>query len=170
MPLLVRPATAHGPPTEQAWSTVSATPSQPSSSLIGLNPGKKIQKMTVAFVILVLGGISLFYLIGHQKAYKPDDQSLLVTDILQEARLRSLTERRTMRVEINLSNNTARLSSINEKPASENFSSLFHKLLRMPLRRKSGWSVGSHILNGSYTDPNKEYEERLTTSKTILRS
>jgi type II secretory pathway pseudopilin PulG len=77
-----------------------------------------IELMTVAFVILVLGGISLFYLTGHQKAYKPDDESLLVTDILQEARQRSLTERRTMRVEINLSNNTARLIDENQNPTT----------------------------------------------------
>src|SRR5262245_48555700 len=62
-----------------------------------------IELLTVVLVIFALGGLSLFYLVGHQKAYKPDDESLLITDVLQEARQRSLTERRTMRVEINLS-------------------------------------------------------------------
>ncbi len=68
-----------------------------------------IELLAVMAIIMVLSGITLFYLLGHQKLYKPDDQSLVALDLLQEARQRSLTQIETMRVEINRSNNTMRL-------------------------------------------------------------
>lgn len=68
-----------------------------------------IELLVVLGIIGVLSTISIFYLIGHQELYKPDDQSLLLTDILQEARQRSLTQRETLRVEINLTKNKVSL-------------------------------------------------------------
>lgn len=68
-----------------------------------------VELLIVLVVILILSSISLFLLTGHQTLYKPDDQSLLITDMLQEARQRSLTQRETMRVEVNLTRNTVRL-------------------------------------------------------------
>ncbi|MEP6848392.1 MAG: hypothetical protein ABI999_06020 [Acidobacteriota bacterium] len=77
-----------------------------------------IELLAVVTVIVALGGISIFYLVGHQKAYKTDDQSLLITDVLQEARQRSLTQRRTMRVEINRTTNSVRLIDENTDATS----------------------------------------------------
>lgn len=74
-----------------------------------------IELLTVIAVIFILSGISLFYLMGHQKAYKPDDQALLITDMLQEARQRSLTQVETMRVEINQTTNRVRLIDENSQ-------------------------------------------------------
>lgn len=68
-----------------------------------------IELLVVLSIVLILSAVSLFYLTGHQKLYRPDDQSILISDILQEARQRSLTERKTMRVEVNLTRNTVRL-------------------------------------------------------------
>jgi prepilin-type N-terminal cleavage/methylation domain-containing protein len=73
-----------------------------------------IELLVVVSVIFILSLISLFYLTGSQKAYKPDDQALLITDMLQEARQRSLTQVETMRVEINESTNSVRLIDENE--------------------------------------------------------
>lgn len=78
-----------------------------------------IEMMTVVSIIFILAGFSMFYLTGHQKAYKPDDESLQITDILQEARQRSLTQRRTMRVEINATKNIVRLIDENQDPTTE---------------------------------------------------
>ncbi|CAN5613400.1 MAG: prepilin-type N-terminal cleavage/methylation domain-containing protein [Blastocatellia bacterium] len=64
-----------------------------------------IELLIVLTLIFILSAISLFYLSGHQTLYKPDDQTLLIADILHEARQRSLTQRETMRVEINRSTN-----------------------------------------------------------------
>jgi prepilin-type N-terminal cleavage/methylation domain-containing protein len=64
-----------------------------------------IELLVVVGIIGILSTISIFYLVGHQELYKPDDESMLLTDILQEARQRSLTQRETLRVEINLTRN-----------------------------------------------------------------
>lgn len=74
-----------------------------------------IEILIVLTFIAIMASVSLFYLSGHQKLYKPDEQALKLVDILQEARQRSLTQRRIMRVEINSTARTARL--INENGA-----------------------------------------------------
>jgi Tfp pilus assembly protein FimT len=72
--------------------------------------GHSIVELLVAFVIIgVLSGIVLFYASAHKRLYQPDDQALQIADILQEARQRSLTMRRPMRVEINRTINTVKL-------------------------------------------------------------
>ena len=68
-----------------------------------------VELLIVLAVITVLLGISLFYLSGHQRLFRPDEQALKIIDIFQEARQRSLTQRETMRVEIDLTDNMARL-------------------------------------------------------------
>lgn len=68
-----------------------------------------IELLIVMVIIFILSGISLFYLSGHQRVYRPDEQSLKIIDIMQEARQRSLTQRETMRVEIDLTANMVRL-------------------------------------------------------------
>ena len=68
-----------------------------------------IELLAVFVVIGILVALSLIYANPHQKMYKPDDQSLQITDLLQEARQRSLTQRETMRLEISKTNNTASL-------------------------------------------------------------
>ncbi len=68
-----------------------------------------IELLGVLAVIAILTAITIFYLAGHQQAYKPDDQALLITDMLQEARQRSLTQVETMRVEVNETTNRVRL-------------------------------------------------------------
>ena len=73
-----------------------------------------IELLIVLTVITILLGISLFYLSGHQRLYRPDDQALKLIDVFQEARQRSLTQRETMRVEIDLTDNMVRLIDENQ--------------------------------------------------------
>ena len=68
-----------------------------------------VELLVVLAIISVLSGAVLFYANAHKKLYQPDDQALQIADILQEARQRSLTQRRPMRVEINITNNTVKL-------------------------------------------------------------
>ena len=68
-----------------------------------------IEILVVVGIIGILSSIAIFYATNHKKAYQPDDQALMLADMLQEARQRALTQRRTMRVEINLATNTAKL-------------------------------------------------------------
>lgn len=72
-----------------------------------------IELLVVVGLIMLLSGIMLFYMSGHQKLYKPDDQALQIADILQEARQRALAQRETMRVELNLTSNIVTLSNEN---------------------------------------------------------
>lgn len=73
-----------------------------------------IELLIVLTIVTILTGISVFYLSAHQRLYKPDEQSLKILDILQEARQRSLTQRETMRVEIDLTDNIVRLIEENQ--------------------------------------------------------
>ena len=68
-----------------------------------------IELLVVVGIMGVMATMVLFYANAHRKLYQPDEQALLLADMLQEGRQRALTERRTMRVEINLTTNTARL-------------------------------------------------------------
>ncbi|MBX7172749.1 MAG: hypothetical protein K1X72_17395 [Pyrinomonadaceae bacterium] len=81
------------------------------------NLGFSVAELLVVLVITsVMTCVSLYYLYGHQKLYKPDEQASLFIDMLQEARQRALTQKVTMRVELDLTDNVARL--INEGDAT----------------------------------------------------
>jgi Tfp pilus assembly protein FimT len=68
-----------------------------------------LELLAVVSVIAIMGTMVLFYATAHKKAFQPDEEALQLADMLQEGRQRALTERRAMRVEINLTTNTARL-------------------------------------------------------------
>jgi Tfp pilus assembly protein FimT len=72
--------------------------------------------LIVVALSVTMTSVSLYYLYSHQKLYKPDEQAALFIDMLQEARQRALTQKATMRVELDLTDNTARL--INEGSAT----------------------------------------------------
>ena len=78
-----------------------------------------LELLIVLVIVTVLVTISIFYASAHQDLYKPDDQSLQITDILQEARQRSLTQRETMRVEISTTGSRARLIDENESDTAD---------------------------------------------------
>ncbi|MBS1792425.1 MAG: hypothetical protein JSS81_01150 [Acidobacteria bacterium] len=73
-----------------------------------------VELLIVLTVITILTGISLFYLSGHERLFRPDEEALKIIDIFQEARQRSLTQRETMRVEIDLTDNVVRLIDENQ--------------------------------------------------------
>lgn len=78
-----------------------------------------VELLIVLAVITILSGVSLFYLSGHQKLFRPDEQALKIIDIMQEARQRSLSQRETMRVEIDLTDNLVRLIDENQPNTAE---------------------------------------------------
>lgn len=75
-----------------------------------------VEGLVVLLVTAVMTSVSLYYLYSHEKLYKPDEQAAHFIDMLQEARQRALTQKITMRVELDLTDNIARL--INEGDAS----------------------------------------------------
>lgn len=86
-----------------------------------------VELLVVVALIAVMSTVVLFYATAHQKLYLPDEQALLITDILQEARQRSLTQRETLRVEVNSTNNTVSLYNENS-PATASDDILLRKL------------------------------------------
>lgn len=80
-----------------------------------LNKSQKEAGFSIAELIIVSGimvvmtSVSLYYLYSHEKLYKPDEQAAFFIDMLQEARQRALTQKVTMRVELDLTDNVARL-------------------------------------------------------------
>ncbi len=73
-----------------------------------------VELLIVLAIIFILSTVSLFYLSGHQRLYRPDEEALKIIDLLQEGRQRSLTQRETMRVEIDLTDNLVRLIDEND--------------------------------------------------------
>lgn len=84
-----------------------------------------VEMLIVLVVVTIVTSGAFFYLNAHQKLYKTDNQALQIADLLQEARQRSLTQRKTMRVEIDLTDSVARLIDENAAATSSD-----DKLLR----------------------------------------
>jgi prepilin-type N-terminal cleavage/methylation domain-containing protein len=90
-----------------------------------------IELLLVLAIITILSGFSLFYLSGHRTLYRPDEQALKIIDILQEARQRSLTQRETIRVEIDLTANIVRLIDENQ-PNTAGDDSVIRSMVLLP--------------------------------------
>jgi prepilin-type N-terminal cleavage/methylation domain-containing protein len=68
-----------------------------------------VELLIVLIISSIMIAVTGYYFVAHQKLYKPDDQALKIVDILQEARQRALTQRESVRVEIDLTSNIIRL-------------------------------------------------------------
>ena len=64
-----------------------------------------IEVIIVLVIVSILTAISLPYIVNYKKLYKPEDQALKVMDLMREAGQMALTRRRTMRLEIDLTDN-----------------------------------------------------------------
>ncbi|CAN5275985.1 hypothetical protein BH10ACI1_BH10ACI1_35770 [soil metagenome] len=115
-----------------------------------LNDGFSIVELLVVLVIIsVMAGISGYFFSAHQKLYKPDDQSLKMVDILQEARQRALTQRESIRVEINTTLNIARIIDENS-PTTANDD---REIRRITLFDSNEVKITSRPGNISYNPP-----------------
>lgn len=65
--------------------------------------------LIVLLVIGLMSGFTLFALTGHKAMYKTDDQTLQIIDVLRAASLRAVTQRQTIRVEINMTTNRVQI-------------------------------------------------------------
>lgn len=74
------------------------------------NSGFSLVELMMAITIIsIMSTVALIYYTTSKKLYKADEQALQLTDLLQEARQKALTQRTTMRVQLDLSDNAARL-------------------------------------------------------------
>lgn len=65
--------------------------------------------LTVLAVIAIMSAISVPYLLNYRKVYRTDDQAIKMMDLMRETAQLALTRRRTMRFEIDLTDNTMKL-------------------------------------------------------------
>ena len=80
--------------------------------------GASVVEIVIALVIIgVLAAISLPYIVNYKKYYKSEDQALKVIDIMREAGQLALTQRRTIRFEIDLTDNAVLLIDQNGSAA-----------------------------------------------------
>jgi Tfp pilus assembly major pilin PilA len=96
-------------------TNISAKRCEKADSRINERGFSVMEFLVVIGLIAVLSGLSMIYFASNRRGYAVEDQALQIVDIIQEAKQRALTQRRTMRVEINLVQNAVRL--IDEKTA-----------------------------------------------------
>lgn len=99
-------------PTKAADSNTSQV------SIINNEGFSLIELLVVLGIIGIMSTVSLIYFTATKKLYKAEEQGLQIVDLIQEARQRSLTQRETMRVELDLSDNVARLIDENTSGVS----------------------------------------------------
>lgn len=79
--------------------------------------GFSLMELVVVLAIIgIMTGVSLFYLSGNKKLYRTEEQALRITDLITEARQRALTQRETMRFEID--STTKKMRLIDENSAT----------------------------------------------------
>lgn len=61
--------------------------------------------LVVMSIIIIMGAISIPYLLNYRKVYRSDDQAVKIIDLISETGQLALTRRRTMRLEIDLTYN-----------------------------------------------------------------
>lgn len=65
-----------------------------------------VEILVVLAVLSLLTAISLPYIYNYKKLYKSEDQTLKVIDVMREASQLAITRRRTMRFEVDLTDNS----------------------------------------------------------------
>jgi len=72
--------------------------------------GASVVEIVIVLVIIgVLSAISLPYIVNYKKLYKSEDQALKIIDLMREASQLALAQRRTIRFEIDLTDNAVLL-------------------------------------------------------------
>lgn len=108
-----------------------------------------VELLIVMTVIAIMSAVSLFSLTGHQKLYKPDEQLLRIADVLQEARQRAMTQRETIRVEIDKTANLVRLIDENKTGTTTDDK----EIRRLSLLPKNDVRVDTAPANITYNPP-----------------
>lgn len=108
-----------------------------------------IELLIVLVIFTVMIAVSSFYFLSHQKMYKPDDQSLKFVDMLHEARQRSLTQRETMRVEVDLTDNIIRLIDENTTLTADDD----REIRRVPILPQTEVKISNRPSNILYNPP-----------------
>lgn len=112
---------------------------------IGISGFSMTELLVVLGVIGVMSVIALPYIVNYKKAYKSEDQALLVVDLMREAGQMALNRRRTIRFEIDYTDNMALI-------IDENNSNPDTRVKGIRLERVS--DVRMDVMPASVTKPN----------------
>lgn len=127
----------------------------------GMSGFSLVELLVVLVVMLILSAISIPYIFNYTKLYKSEDQALKVMDLMREASQLALTRRRTMRLEIDLTDNMLLIIDENGAGAGDD-----REIKAIPLQAASEIRI-DQIPTG-ITKPNPpNYSDAVFTADTI---
>ncbi len=66
-----------------------------------------VEIFVVLVIIAIMAAISVPYIVSYKKLYKSEDQSIKLIDLMRESSQLALNKRKTIRFEIDLTDNAA---------------------------------------------------------------
>lgn len=76
-----------------------------------------VEMLVVVAIVMIMVAVSLPYALNYRKLYRSEEQALKVIDLIRETSQKALNQRRTFRLEIDVTTNTAMI--IDENTSSE---------------------------------------------------
>jgi type II secretory pathway pseudopilin PulG len=121
--------------------------------------GASIVEIVIALVIIaVLSAISLPYIVNYKKLYKSEDQALKMIDLMREAAQVAVTERRTIRFEIDLTDNAVLL-------IDQSASASGNLIKKIPLEETK--EVRVDVIPDGITKPDTNYNDITFAADTV---
>jgi len=126
------------------------------SSTLGFSA---IEILIVLGIVSVLTAISLPYIVNFKKAYKSEDQALKILDVMREAAQLAIARRRTIRFEIDLTDNAVLI-------IDENNTATDTQIKKIPLEKPK--DLRNDVLPAGITKPNPpNYTDIAFTTDTV---
>jgi len=117
-----------------------------------------VEIVIVLVIIAVLSAISIPYIVNYKKLYKSEDQALKMIDLMREAAQIAVTQRTTIRFEIDLTDNSVLLIDQSES-ASGNL------IKKIPLEQTK--EVRVDVIPDGVTKPDANYNDISFTVDTV---
>ena len=80
----------------------------------GIKGFSLLELIMVMTVLIIMTGVAFMFTPAHQELLRADEEAKTISDMFQEARQRSLTQRETIRVEVDITADVVRLINENK--------------------------------------------------------
>lgn len=104
-----------------------------------------VEILVVLVIIAIIAAISVPYIVSYKRLYKSEDQSIKLIDLMRESSQLALNKRKTIRFEIDLTDNAALI-------IDENVSGAAVQLKKIPLEKVN--DIRMDIIPNGITKPN----------------